>query len=337
MTIRRVLLIRYGALGDILLTTPLVRELARQLPAAQIDVLVRPAYRDLLLRNPFVHEVLELPAEGWWSLVRPLRSREYDVVLDLQNKLKSRLLALACGAPRVVRLVRRGPGELFSEWRQGPKPAPCTEAWRYIAALDELNLARPTSDELELDFFLDDTEREAAHNALGGQRPVGLVVGASRATKRWELSQFVDLARELWRRDGIKPLILAGPADRSFVEPALQELQSVALLAPLASTIPTIASYIAACRIVVGVDSGLLHLAAALRRPVVALFGPTDPNRWRPNGLAWRVVRRDLACSPCRSHGSRTCPLGHHGCMRELSVEMVMRAIDSLEKSLLAS
>ena len=331
---RRILLIRYGALGDILLTTPLIRELARQLPDAEIDVLVRSRYRDLVAGNPVVKRVFELRGERWWSIVAPLRERRYDLVLDLQNKLKSRLLAFATGAPRVIRLVRRGPKELLSEWRQGPKPAPHTEAWRYLSLLDQLALERPANPEVELDFFLGETERESAARALGGQHPIGLVVGASRATKRWELSHFVGLARELWLRDGCKPIVLAGPADLAWIAPALPELEGVANVAPIDSTIAGIAGYIAACRIVVGVDGGLLHLASALRRPVVALFGPTDPNRWRPNGGSWRVVRRELACSPCRSHGSRTCPLGHHSCMRELTVEMVIQAIESLEKSL---
>jgi len=91
-----------------------------------------------------------------------------------------------------------------------------------------------------------------------------------------------------------------------------------------------LAAAVARCEVVVTCDSGPSHVAAALGVPVVAIFGPTSPERWRPLSPRSEVVRVPLACSPCSNHGDKACPLGHHDCMQKLSVEQVLAAVQRL-------
>jgi len=156
---------------------------------------------------------------------------------------------------------------------------------------------------------------------------VGLAPGAAGwDSKRWSPDRFGALARRL-ADGGRRPVVVVGPGEQQ-VAARVTEASGVRLPVVGADTdVAGLAGLVSELDLVVGNDSGPVQLAAVFGTPVVAIFGPTDPDRTRPVGAAARVVRRPLECAPCRRS---TCPLGHHACMTELSVEEVMEAVDDL-------
>lgn len=156
---------------------------------------------------------------------------------------------------------------------------------------------------------------------------VGLAPGAAGwDSKRWPPDRFGALARRL-ADAGRQPVVLVGPGEE-HVAARVNEASGLRLPALGADTdVAGLAGLVSELDLVVGNDSGPVQLAAVFGTPVVAIFGPTDPDRTRPVGATARVVRRRLECAPCRRS---TCPLGHHACMTELSVDEVMEAVDDL-------
>ncbi len=156
---------------------------------------------------------------------------------------------------------------------------------------------------------------------------VGLAPGAAGwESKRWPPERFGTLARRL-DDTGRRPVVVVGPGEEPV---AAQVAEASGLRLPVVGAdtdVAGLAGLVAELDLVVGNDSGPVQLAAVLGTPVVAIFGPTDPDRTRPVGPTARVVRRPLECAPCRRS---TCPLGHHACMTELSVAEVMEAVDDL-------
>ena len=150
---------------------------------------------------------------------------------------------------------------------------------------------------------------------------LGLVPGAQHATKRWPLEHFVDLAGR-WRRDHGAVRVFVGPDEGGLAEP-LRAAGAEIWPSPLAQLRPGLA----ACAVVVAGDTGPLHVAGALGRPVVALFGPTPLRAgfwvWGERGTA---PTPGIACAPCSLHGGAACPLAHHRCLRDLAVDRVLDA-----------
>lgn len=316
---RRLLVIRYGALGDILLTTPLLSALRAQLPDCEIDAVVRPCYRELLSANPAVTRVIALPGDSeLYKLRGPIRAAGYDCVLDLQNKIKSRILSRFSRAPQIVRLRRRTLGETISERFGGPKPAEHGEALRYLQVLGQLGLRLPPRETVRLHFSPSPHALQHAARLLADRRPIGIVPCASQATKRWPAERFSELATLLEAAGLCDQVLLAGPPDEAYLAAHDACFPSTIERLPSSLSIDEVAAVLARCRVVVGVDTGLLHLAAAVGTPVVALFGPTDCVRWGPTGVPSRIARVEIDCAPCRSHGGASCPRQHHRCMREL-------------------
>jgi heptosyltransferase-2 len=311
-----VLVVRFGALGDVILTTPLLRVLRHTLPVARITLVTKAAWAPLFAAHPHVTDVEALgPDEPLRRLARRLRATAWDHRLDLHGSLRSHLLRHLVGGrwngwrkPRLRRAVR-----VWTRRRLGPDPRPAAE--QYFAAARALGLApdggppeiRPTAD--------DDLRARALAPAA---RFVALAPGASRATKRWPPSHWEQLAT-LLREADIPTVAVGGAGERALV-PAAVDACGIGL-GPTAALLRRAAA-------VVANDSGLMHLATAVGTPVVALFGPTVPDLgYGPYRADAVVLERDLPCRPCSVHGGAHCPLGHHRCMIDLMPGTVANAV----------
>jgi heptosyltransferase-2 len=171
-------------------------------------------------------------------------------------------------------------------------------------------------------------EGYASQVLRGAARPlVGLIPGAEWGTKRWGEGKYAELARRL-TLGGATVLLLGGPGERDMAR-RIAAGSGVPLIDSTGNSIAEALALLARCDLVVGGDTGLVHCARALGRPAVLIFGPTDPAR-HVFGDAERVLRIDLACSPCHDHGPERCPLEHHRCMVDLEVDRVEREARSL-------
>jgi len=328
------LVIQTSFLGDTVLTTPLLAQLARR---GEVDVVTTPASAALLANHPAVRTIVvydkrgaDRGLAGFLSLAQRLRDTRYDVAFLAQGSLRSAALALVAGIPS-----RIGFDTSAGRWFYTKRVA-YREDLHHAARL--LRLARPngrpaTGDELRPSLHPGDAERSAVnallarHGVAAGEPLIALAPGSVWATKRWPY--YAQLAAQL--ESDVRAVIVGGADDaelaRAIVTAAPRAIDATGHLSLLAS-----AELIGRTAAIVTNDSAPLHLASAMGTPTVSIFGPTVPAfGFGPLAPKSIVVGHDgLTCRPCDRHGPQRCPLGHFRCMRELDAEMVAEQVRSL-------
>jgi heptosyltransferase-2 len=321
------LVIQTSFLGDTVLTTPLLEQLAHRGP---VDVVTTPASRALLEGHPSVRRVIVYDKRGtdrglfgFLALARLLRAERYDAAYLAQGSPRSALLA------RVARIPSRvGFTTSAGSWLYTTK-VPFRDDLHHAARLLQLsrpNGREPTEDETRPSLVPGDEERAAVTALLrtagvdDGIRLIALAPGSIWGTKRWPY--YAELARTL-SSDG-RVVIVGGASDAPLAK-EIQAAVPTAVDATGALSLLASAELIGRCAVIDTNDSAPLHLASAVGTPTVAIFGPTVPDFGFGPLSPSRVVvgHESLACRPCDRHGPRRCPLKHFRCMRELSPEMV--------------
>jgi heptosyltransferase-2 len=321
---RSILVLRYSALGDVVLATSVLDPLREAFPGARIEWVTSPAYAPLLEGLPGVAAVHALGPGGLraaWGLARRLRGR-FDLAVDLQNKVKSALVARAA-APRRIAFRRRTAGQaaLALLGLDPPVRGPHATAL-YAAALRPLGVRAPGP----VRVLPGEGARARAAAALAGapHPRVAIAPGASQATKRWPPDRFARVAEALHAR-GASVVLAGGPADREPLAAFRAACRAPVAADLTALPVDGLAAGLAAVDLLVACDSGPVHLAAAVGTPALALFGPTSPERWGPPPPG-RALALPLPCAPCSNHGGARCPEGHHRCMEDLSAGEVAAA-----------
>ncbi len=331
----RILLVRFSSIGDILLTTPLIRALRARHPGARIDALTKARFAPLLADNPHLDAVLT-PAEGesLASLAARLRPARYTHRLDLHGSLRSRQLRLLLpGHWRGYRKHRLARGFLVLTHRNhypaGTPPVP----ERYFEAAAGLDV-RPDGGPPEFGLAPAALAEAAAYlgsaGLRAGRRLVALAPGAAHATKRWPVEHWQALAASLAAR-GHSLVIVGGPED----VPMADEVAAAAPGAVVAAGrfgLQGTGALLARSTALVSGDTGVMHMATGVGTPVVALFGPTvEAFGFFPYRASATVLQRDLPCRPCSRMGGPVCPLGHHDCLRGILPEAVQAALAAVE------
>jgi len=316
----RILVVAPNWIGDALMAQPLLARLHEKTPGVQIDVLapewVAPVVRRMpevedVIAVPFRHKALQLRAR--WKIARELKGRGYDEAIVLPNTWKSALVPFLARIP-----LRRGyVGEsryalLNRLYKKTGEAMP----------LHYARLAEPPGAQAEEPLpaprlRADPQEIEAAKRRFGIHGRYGVFCPGAEygPAKRWPY--FPELSRRLQSQT----VILGSPNDRE----AAQGILGRSLVGE--TTLDEAIALIAGADHVVTNDSGLMHIAAALGRPQVALFGSSSPRHTPPLSPAARVIWLGVECSPCFE---RKCPLGHFRCMREMAVESVLEEIQNL-------
>lgn len=321
----RILVIRFSSIGDILLTTPLLRVLSHAFPGAEVDYLTKAGFAPLLRSNPRIQRLWELSppygASELRALAIALRRREYDLILDLHKSLRTRWLRLHL--PGRWESYRKGVlrRTLYVHLKlRGLAPArPVRE--RYFDSLRAFGLR---DDGGPLEYYLVEEEQawaaeELRRTGLATAEPrVGLAIGAGKATKRWPAEHFAQLGHWLRKRLGAAFLILGDERDRVHAGLLQRELEPAAASFAGRTDLRQTAALLAHCHVVVSNDSGLMHLADALGKKLVAIFGGTTPELgFAPRGEnAVIVERKGMPCRPCSHIGRDRCPRGHFLCMK---------------------
>lgn len=331
--LQRVLLIRLSALGDILLMTPLLNLLRATWPQAQIDVLVKAEYRDLLREHPGITRLLTFDSrQPLLRALRSLRTDPYDLALDLHCTPRSQLLLRGLRARRKLtynkRVLRRALLVRLG-WNTLQRMTPVPEL--YAASLRRLGLmGRLGAPAMYLDA--ESTEAMQAHIARSlpdapDQPLLAVAPGARWPTKRWPVARFAAVAQELAREKQAAVVILGGPDEVDLARAIHDKLDVPVVNGAGALSLMHSAALLSRCRLLVSNDSGLMHMATALKVPVVAIFGPTVQEfGFYPFQARAEVVSEPLPCRPCSTKGSLRCPRGHHACMQDISSARVLAA-----------
>ena len=355
----RILVIRFSSMGDIVLTSPVTRQLGRLFPDAEIDFLTRSEYAPLARTLPGVTDVECLsPETGLWRLVSRLRERRYDLAIDLHGNLRSRLVAMAGIAGRVLRYDKRRFARMaIVRRRRRSRTVPHTID-RYLEVLERLDAAgahglkvlerldaadgsgrggTQSDAEKRLPQLNVDAaaaamvEERLADAGIGPDiRVLGVAPGASHSPKRWPPERFARVADHMAQSRDMKILLLGSEADRPVAGEMAHAMERPAVDWSGATDLATLPAAVRRCALLVSNDSGPMHVATAVGTPVVGVFGATHPRLgFAPVGPEDAAVTLDLPCSPCSLHGNRACRFRTHACMEELEPR---RVIDEAER-----
>lgn len=335
----RTLVISPNWIGDAVMAQPLLQALKRQAPDRPIDVLapawVAPVWRAMsevaeVMEAPFKHGSLQLGER--WRYARMLKARGYADAYVLPNTLKFALIPWLAGIPKRVGYCGEKRYGLINTMHFDDKAKPRAMV-PFYAALAEPPVAQLAADKTFPRPILSmSVERQhAVCVELGLRSDLPLVVFAPGAefgsAKRWPTDHFAALAKSILERDAQSQVVLLGsPKDKPVCEDIVALAPTVRSLAGVTSLDQAIA-LIAQARAVVSNDSGLLHIASACNRPIIAIYGPTDPLHAPPFSDVAESLSLKLECSPCKQ---RECPLGHHDCMRKLEPVLVWGKLEGM-------
>jgi heptosyltransferase-1 len=322
----RVLIVRLGALGDIVHAVPAALAIASAVDGIEIDWLVERRHRPVL-------ELFDLPIRpidlgsnrpgDLWTVVRALRSRGYDAALDVQGLIKSALLARLSGARRVIGFARRAlreplAGLLYTEAVDPGLYGHVIQ--KNVALAGALGAASEGPGSIEMPL----RPRASSVRIAGVPDPFAVLnPGAGWPNKRWPPERFGELAARLRRDHGLRVLVAWGPGEEPLARAVVEQSSGAADEAP-GTELRELVALVRGARLMVSGDTGPLHLAAAAGTPLVGLFGPTDPRRNGP----WSSA--DVSISQfhqCQCHHKRRCTRATR-CVDDISVDDVMRAVD---------
>jgi lipopolysaccharide heptosyltransferase I len=340
---RRILVIKLSSLGDIVHSLPAVAALRKRFPSAHISWLVKPQWASILEGNPDVDEVLPVDVswQNWPRLIRDLRQRQFDLVIDFQGLFRTGFLGLFSGARMRVGFARARETAPWMYTHRVTLPGEQESSWRLLAihAVDRnlaiarflgADISRPifhfpglVEDEKFIRGLLLEAEVED-HTQL-----IALAPWSRSALKSWPLSRFVELAEKLMGSTKLRVVVLGGPSELASAN-EFRRLQSQGLVNFVGKlSLRQLPVLLRRMNLVIGNDSSLIHLAAGVETPVLAILGPTEPQATGPYPLSRHSVRRtELPCSPC---GQRTCrnPI-YLECLHAISVSSVLEAMQEM-------
>lgn len=341
-TYARILLTRMKFIGDVVLTTPVIRSVRNAFPDAYIAYMGDKRAVALLEHNPNVDEIipfdfsrptlLEQSRVAWL-----LRRRKFDLAIDLFSNPRSALLTRITGAPVRVGAERKGRGKLYTvQVRDDGKPK---SAVAFHNQFIEAAGIAPTAFRPEI-FLTDDERREARiylqwldyeHSPLDLTKPlIGLHPGATWPAKRWLPERFAALADLLVAKSGAQIILTAGPGDTEVIrEVAAKSFANVKIIQGL--PLRQLAAIISQCAAYVANDNGTMHISAAVGTPTIGIFGPGEENIWFPYAAAegHRALRRDVPCHPCHLDFCNREGDGFMECMKLLTVEEVFKSVEA--------
>lgn len=322
----RFLIVRLGALGDIVHAIPVAAAIKRAYPSARIDWLVSAKHRAMLDLVPVVDRRL-VPSV---AVIRELRADRYDVALDLQGLLKSAVLARSSGAARVAGfsspfLRERLAGLFYTETHDPGNGQDATHGRMHVVRmnlglLDAALGVKVDAPEFPIDVIDSPVARELSERTAG--RYALLNPGAAWPNKRWPPERFGAVASALRARFGLASITLWGPGEEGLAADVAAASGGAAIVAPR-TTIADVVALARGAALMISGDTGPTHIAAAVGTPIVGLYGPTRPSRngpWSPRDI---TVSRDTTCE---CHHLRRC-VRERMCLLDIEVDEVVEAV----------
>lgn len=314
--INRILIIRFSSLGDVLLTTPIIRAMKKQHPNYAIDFLVREEYADVVKFNPNINVVYALShSEKSKFLIKVLKGNNYEFVVDLQNNIRSRLIVNSLN--KLTYSFKKPTWDKYLLVRFK------INRYKEIKSITELyceSIPGLKLDKEGLELYL---PQNVETEPLLSDNYIGLCPGSKHFTKRWPIEYFIELGNAL-KQKGYEILIFGGFDDKQICESINSQIQGSINLCNDNNLFKT-ASEIKQCKLVVSNDSGLMHVAASVGVPIIAIFGSSvrefgfSPYRV-PNLI---LENKSLSCRPCSHIGRSNCPKKHFKCMKEITPQIV--------------
>jgi heptosyltransferase-2 len=341
--VEKILVIRLSSLGDVILSTPVLDTLKGKFPHSHIYFLTKTRYGAVLKADPRVYSLIEFDEEGkhkgfsgFLSLVSELRSKDFDLLVDLHVNLRSFLIRhlvksrikLKYNSHRLLRFM-------MVHFKSATSRVLHTVD-SYLEVLKKIDVE---AKDKKPHIFLSREEMSLSENFLLEHKVakddiiVGVHPGAKWQTKRWDESKFNLVCKEVIRRFNCKVFLIGDSKEDKLVENVIAGLPKKDMLEAVGLPLGRMMSLIKRCDCLITNDSGPMHAASALQVPVVAIFGPTHPRLgFAPVGSENVVLCADVECSPCSLHGEKKCSKKSRLCMDLIEPEMVVEAVGRLLK-----
>ena len=317
----KILIIRLSSLGDILLTTPVIRSLKRKFPNSQIDFIVKKQFKDALLYNPNISNVIIYENKNVKLLKNDLKNENYDLVIDLQNNFRSN--ELTNGMKGQIRRFKK------------PSVKKLLLVWFKINLLKDLKTIHERYAEaagIEIDnkklelFYPQDVKTELKESG----KYIGLAPGSKHFTKRWPSEYFIELGNNLAKQE-FTIVLFGGKDDKELCTAISVNINGSINLQNEDQLLQT-AAEMKRCKLIISNDSGLMHTASAAGVPLVSIFGSTVREfGFMPEGSQNLILEnKSLSCRPCSHIGKESCPHKHFKCMKEITPEFVLIQLNNI-------
>ncbi len=321
--IRKILIIRLSSLGDIILTTPLIRSIKRKNPSCKIDFILREEFDELLSENPHINKIYKYTNHKFEKhiLFNSLLDEEYDFVFDLQNNLHSREIVRILKRPYVKFKKNNFRKFLLVKFKINMLKDCLPVPVRYA---ETAGIFEPDNEGPE--FY---TSRIPDSRLKGNKNNIGICAGAKHFTKRWPKDYFIRLAEKLII-SGYNVALFGGPEEAQICFDIEERLKTVLNLCN--TSLQQAGADMMMCKAIYTNDSGLMHLASAVKTPVIAFFGSTvkEFGFYPYNSKSIVLENGNLSCRPCTHIGRKSCPQKHFNCMLKITPDEAFNSISKL-------
>lgn len=326
------LIIRFSSIGDIVLTTPVIRCLKKQKPDTEIHFLVKEKFRAVVEHNPFIDK-LHVLDHSWETMVEELKAEAYDYIIDLHNNVKTL---------KLKKELSKGPDgkiKAFSFYKLNIEKYIYTSLKinilpkkhivdRYLKTVESFGVK---NDGAGLDYFIGENEITKRSDIPASHHAgyIACVIGAAHGTKRWPVAKWTAFAEKINH-----PIILLGDKNDFATGEEIASIDKVKVYNACGKfSINESADLVKKSKLVVTHDTGLMHIAAAYKKPIISLWGNTVPSFGMypyfgdaliPNS---QVQISKLWCRPCSKIGYNKCPLGHFKCMNKIEADAVLETV----------
>ncbi|MDD5097164.1 MAG: lipopolysaccharide heptosyltransferase II [Candidatus Omnitrophica bacterium] len=340
--LKRILIVRTDRIGDVLLSTPVIKALRQKYPQAYISMMVAPYAKDIVENNPYLDEVIVYDKDGlhksWLRSLKfasRLKKKKFDLAVILHPTNRVHLLAFLAGIPKRLGYNRKL-GALLNLKKEHQKQDGLKHEAEYnLELLKDLGIADGYTDlyipiKAESVKWADDFLKKEGISP--SDKILAINPGASCPSKLWPFERFAQVAAKLSKAHNLKVLILAGPKDTLLADKVTkhQELKDKVINLAGKTSISQLASILKRCVLFISNDSGPVHIASAVGTPVISIFGRSQaglsPKRWGPLGKRDRYLHKEVGCIQCLAHNCQK----EFACLKAISVDDVVQVAESI-------
>jgi len=325
--LKKILIIRFSSIGDIVLTTPVIRCIKQQVPGAEVHFAVKKTFFPVLKANPYIDH-FHLLEDDLKGLIRELKAEKFDFIVDLHQSLRSKKIRFSLGTPSLGFPKLNLKKWLLVKFKIDLMPG-IHIVDRYFMAAAPLGVV---NDGKGLEYFIPTEDIYSIINLPEKfqQGYTAFVIGAKHTTKRLPEHKIISVCKKLDR----PVILLGGPEDAGIATKIKDACGPLVLSLCGKLNLNQSASMIKQAKVVISHDTGLMHIAAAFRKKIISVWGNTMPkigmSPYMPGDEPKSIIIEvnGLKCRPCSKLGYDRCPKGHFKCMEEIDVEEVVREVD---------
>lgn len=326
------LIIRFSSIGDIVLTTPVVRCLKKQVQDAEVHFLVKNSFRPVIEHNPYIDKI-HVFDHSWDLMIHELRDENYDYIIDLHHNVRTLKVKNALGKKSFSFYKLNIEKYIYTSIKLNVLPK-VHIVDRYMKTVESFGVK---NDGKGLDYFISEKEETKKEDIPASHYAgyIGCVIGAAHGTKQFPVHKWKEFCQRLDH-----PIILLGGKQDVAMADEIASIDPVKIYNACGKfSINESADLVRKSKVIVTNDTGLMHIAAAFKKPIVSLWGNTVPSfgmypyygenyLTAKDQLPYDIIQTNkLWCRPCSKIGYKKCPLGHFNCMEKISIDSVVNAV----------